>query len=397
MARSEHSHNVHVLELRSVEDARAVLTSMGLSVEQARADADRIQFRVVRLEHVPADCGARLRKLAERSAEGLTVGEGAGRLLVAGRLDALRRLEASLAGEPALAGLAVELRDCLEPKRRVLKWGRRSLDFGRRIYVMGILNCTPDSFYPGSRLSGTEAALEAARSMIAAGADILDVGGESTRPGSDDVPAEQELARVIPVLEGIRGESDVLLSIDTRKIEVAQAALEAGADMVNDVSALRRNRPLAELIAAKGVPVVLMHMRGEPKTMQTHPHYEDTIAEIASELRGYVDFASDAGIDPGKIILDPGIGFGKRVEDNLLIVKQLAAFRSLGFPVLIGLSRKSFLGAVTGEAVEGRLNATIAANALAMLNGADMVRVHDVREAVQAARVVEAVRGAGGA
>jgi dihydropteroate synthase len=395
MARIEHPHNVHVLELRSTEDARAALAALGLPVEQAQADAARIQFRVVRLERVPADSAAALRRLAERFAEGLTLREGAGRMLLAGSLDTLRRLGAALADEPPLAGLAMELRDSLDQERRVLSWGRRSMDFRLRIYVMGILNCTPDSFYPGSRLNGTETALEAARSMIAAGADILDVGGESTRPGSDEVPAEQELARVIPVLEGIRRQSDVLLSIDTRKTEVAQAALEAGADMVNDVSALRHNRPLAELVAASGVPVVLMHMRGEPKTMQANPRYEDAIAEIASELRGSVDFACAAGIDPGKIILDPGIGFGKRVQDNLLIIKQLAGFRCLGFPVLIGLSRKSFLGEVTGEAVEGRLNATIAANALAMLNGADIVRVHDVREAVQTARVVEAVREAG--
>jgi dihydropteroate synthase len=175
---------------------------------------------------------------------------------------------------------------------------------------------------------------------------------------------------------------------------VAREALRAGADIVNDVSALRGNRPLAELIARSGVPVVLMHMRGEPKTMQAHPHYENTIAEIAAELRGSVDFAFEAGIEAGRIIIDPGIGFGKRVRDNLLIIKRLRAFRSLGFPVMIGLSRKSFLGEVTGEPVEGRLAATVAGNALAMLNGADIVRVHDVREAVETARLVEAVREA---
>jgi dihydropteroate synthase len=395
MIRAEHPHNSHALELRSAEDARAVLASLGFPAEQAQADAARLQFRIVRLERVPPESLAPLQRLAGRFGEALTVREGAGRLLLAGRLDALRRLEASLAEHPPLAGLAQELHGCLEQERRVLNWGRRSLDFRRRIHVMGILNCTPDSFYPGSRLSRTEEALEAARAMIASGADILDVGGESTRPGSDTVPIETELSRVLPVLEGIRRQSDVLLSIDTRKTEVAQAALRAGADMVNDVSAMRHNRPLAELVAESGVPVVLMHMRGEPKTMQAHPDYEDTIAEITAELRGSVDFACASGIDPGKIILDPGIGFGKRVEDNLLIIKHLGAFRSLGFPVLVGLSRKSFLGEVTGEAVEGRLAATVAADALAMLNGADIVRVHDVREAVQTARVVEAVREAG--
>ncbi len=394
MVRAEQPHNVHVLELRSLEDARAALASLGLPGGQAEADAQRLQFRSVALERVAPAALAAIQALAGRFGETLALHERAGRVLLSGRLDSLRLLAAQLKAQSPAAGLASELQACLREEGRLLRWGRRSLDFRKRIYVMGILNCTPDSFYPGSRLWGTEAALEAARAMIASGADILDVGGESTRPGSDPVSIEEELARVVPVVAGIRKESDVLLSIDTRKVEVAREALRAGADMVNDVSALRGNRPLAELIARSGVPVVLMHMRGEPKTMQVHPRYENAIAEIAAELRGSVDLAFEAGIETGKIILDPGIGFGKRVRDNLLIVKHLRSFRSLGFPVLIGLSRKSFLGEVTGEPVEGRLTATIAANALAMLNGADIVRVHDVREAVETARVVEAVREA---
>jgi dihydropteroate synthase len=394
MVGADHPHNAHVLEIRRLEEARAALASLGLPAERAQVDAARLQFRVLRLEGVAAEPLAALQALAGRFGDSLTIREGSGRLLLAGRLDALRSLAASLGDHPPLSGLALELQGCLEEERRILRWGRRSLDFRRRIHVMGILNCTPDSFYPGSRLPRSEPALAAARAMIASGADILDVGGESTRPGSEPVTVDEELSRVMPVLEGIRAESDVLLSIDTRKVDVARQALQAGADMVNDVSALRDNRPLAELVADSGVPVVLMHMRGEPKTMQAHPRYEDTIAEISAELRGSVDFACDAGIDPGRIILDPGIGFGKRVRDNLLIIKQLRAFRSLGFPVLLGLSRKSFLGEVTGEPVEGRLVASVAANALAMLNGADIVRVHDVREAVQTARVVEAVREA---
>jgi dihydropteroate synthase len=394
MVRAEQHHNAHVLDLRSLEEARAALASLGLPAAQAEADSEKLQFRSVALERVAPEALAAIRALAGRLGETPVVHERAGRALLSGSLEALRRLAAQLPEHPPAAGLARELQACLREEHRPLRWGRRSLDFGRRIYVMGILNCTPDSFYPGSRLSGAETALEAARAMIVSGADILDVGGESTRPGSDPVAIEEELARVIPVITGIRRQSDVLLSIDTRKVEVAREALRAGADIVNDVSALRGNRPLAELIARSGVPVVLMHMRGEPKTMQAHPHYENTIAEIAAELRGSVDFAFEAGIEAGRIIIDPGIGFGKRVRDNLLIIKRLRAFRSLGFPVMIGLSRKSFLGEVTGEPVEGRLAATVAGNALAMLNGADIVRVHDVREAVETARLVEAVREA---
>jgi dihydropteroate synthase len=394
MVHTEQPHNIHVLELRSLQDARAALASLGLSFGQVEAEGQRLQFRTVALERVAPAVLAAIQAVAAGLGETLTLHERAGRVLLSGRLDALRLLAARLAVQSPAAGLASELQACLQEEGRLIRWGRRSLDFRKRIYVMGILNCTPDSFYPGSRLRGTDAALEAARTMIASGADILDVGGESTRPGSDPVSVEEELARVIPVLAGIRKESDLLLSIDTRKVEVAREALQAGADMVNDVSALRANRPLAELAARSGVPIVLMHMRGEPKTMQVHPRYENTVAEIAAELRASVDLAFEAGIEAGKIILDPGIGFGKRVKDNLLIVKHLRSFRSLGFPVLIGLSRKSFLGELTGEPVEGRLTATVAANALAMLNGADIVRVHDVREAAETARVVEAVREA---
>jgi dihydropteroate synthase len=394
MVHTEQPHNIHVLELRSLQDARAALASLGLSFGQVEAEGQRLQFRTVALERVAPAVLAAIQAVAAGLGETLTLHERAGRVLLSGRLDALRLLAARLAVQSPAAGLASELQACLQEEGRLIRWGRRSLDFRKRIYVMSILNCTPDSFYPGSRLRGTDAALEAARTMIASGADILDVGGESTRPGSDPVSVEEELARVIPVLAGIRKESDLLLSIDTRKVEVAREALQAGADMVNDVSALRANRPLAELAARSGVPIVLMHMRGEPKTMQVHPRYENTVAEIAAELRASVDLAFEAGIEAGKIILDPGIGFGKRVKDNLLIVKHLRSFRSLGFPVLIGLSRKSFLGELTGEPVEGRLTATVAANALAMLNGADIVRVHDVREAAETARVVEAVREA---
>lgn len=266
------------------------------------------------------------------------------------------------------------------------------LDFQSRPYVMGILNCTPDSFYPGSRLSGTAQALERARHMAAAGADILDVGGESTRPGSDAVEEAEEIRRVVPVIRAIREQSEVMISIDTRKAQVAEQALDAGADLVNDVSALRDNRPLAELIAARGVPVILMHMRGEPKNMQEHPHYENAIAEIREELSRSVEFAMGCGIPKERIIVDPGFGFGKRLQDNLAILRSLGELHSLGCPVLVGLSRKSFIGALLDKPVEERLIGTVAANMLALVNGADILRVHDVAEAVDTVKIFEAVR-----
>jgi len=252
---------------------------------------------------------------------------------------------------------------------------------------MGILNCTPDSFYPGSRVPEIDQAVQTALSMIQAGADILDVGGESTRPGSDPVGA-----RVVPVIKKIRELSEVLISIDTRKAEVAEKALAAGADLVNDVSALRDNRALAECIVERDVPVILMHMRGEPKNMQENPHYRDVIAEITEDLAGFIDFARSCGIREDRIIIDPGIGFGKRLQDNLCIIRDLRSLRSLGHPILIGLSRKSFIGTVLDKPVGERLIGTVAAHMLALMNGADILRVHDVAEAVDTVKIFEAVR-----
>ena len=278
-----------------------------------------------------------------------------------------------------------------EPVRR-LCWGNRVLDFEERPSVMGILNCTPDSFYPGSRVRGIDQAVETAQTMIRAGADILDVGGESTRPGSDPVQAAEEIERVVPVIQRIRKLSDVLISVDTRKVEVAERALAEGADLVNDISALRDNRPLAECIAERDVPVVLMHMRGEPKTMQENPRYGDVLAEITEELAASVDFARSCGIREDRIIVDPGIGFGKRLQDNLVILRDLRSLRSLGYPIMIGLSRKSFIGMVLDKPVDQRLVGTVASHMLALMNGADILRVHDVEEAVETVLMFEAIR-----
>jgi dihydropteroate synthase len=278
-----------------------------------------------------------------------------------------------------------------ETANRIISWGSRTLDFSRKTHVMGILNCTPDSFHAGSRLPTLRDAVEAADGMIRAGADILDVGGESTRPGSDPVPVEEEIRRVVPVIAAIRAAGDAVISVDTRNRETAERALDAGADIVNDISALSHDSGMARLVAERSVPVVLMHMRGTPKTMQDLAVYGDTVAEVLSELGASVAAAIAAGISPLRIIVDPGIGFGKKTEDNLRLIHGLAAFRSLGMPILIGLSRKRFIGDVTGRPVEERLAGTVAANTLAVLAGADIVRVHDVAEAVAMARVIDAV------
>lgn len=267
----------------------------------------------------------------------------------------------------------------------------RSLPFGRVPLVMGILNATPDSFSDGGVNLDAERAIETGLAMAAAGAAILDIGGESTRPGSAAVDVPTELRRVLPIIEGLRRSSAICISIDTRKSEVARRALDAGADLVNDVSALRHDPKLVALIAELGVPVVLMHMRGEPATMQQEIHFDDLIGEIKAELSERIEAGVKAGIAREQIVIDPGIGFGKTFEQNLEILARAAEFRELG-PLLIGASRKAFVGHLTGRpAGRERAAGSLAAVAAAYRAGAKIVRVHDVAETVDFLKVFHAL------
>jgi len=245
--------------------------------------------------------------------------------------------------------------------------------------IMGILNVTPDSFSDGGRYLDAAAAIEHGLELAAEGAEIIDVGGESTRPGSSGVSLELELERVLPVIEGLVAAGlGATISIDTSKLEVARAALDAGASFVNDVTAFRAAPAIAELVAERGVECCLVHMQGEPATMQQAPHYGDVVAEVASFLRERVEFALASGIARERILVDPGIGFGKTVAHNLELLDRLDELVALGQPVLIGTSRKSFLGALDGGRERDRLSGTIATNVIALLRGASVFRVHDV-------------------
>lgn len=255
--------------------------------------------------------------------------------------------------------------------------------------VMGVLNLTPDSFSDGGLWTGRNAAMQHARAMLEAGADIIDVGGESTRPGAAEVSVQQELDRVIPVVEALCAELDVVLSVDTSKAEVMQAAAQAGAGMINDVYALRREGAL-ETAATLGLPVCLMHMQGQPHSMQEQPQYVDVLAEVSEFLLQRARAAMAAGVAQHQIILDPGFGFGKSTEHNLTLLRTLPALRSLGFPVLAGLSRKSILQALTGRGIEQRLAGSLALALAAAAGGADIIRVHDVPETIDVLRVMAA-------
>lgn len=253
--------------------------------------------------------------------------------------------------------------------------------------VMGILNVTPDSFSDGGRFASREAAVAHALAMAEAGAAILDIGGESTRPGAAGVDLEEELRRVVPVIEAIRQVSELPISIDTMKAPVARAALEAGADIINDVSALTADPEMPGVAREYGAGVVLMHMRGTPRTMQAEPRYDDVVSEIAAYLTGRAATLEAAGLASASIVLDPGIGFGKSVAHNLSLLAATEQFAGLGYPVLIGLSRKRFLEQLTGAPVDQRLAGSLAGLVFAALHGAKVLRVHDVRESCDALRV----------
>lgn len=256
--------------------------------------------------------------------------------------------------------------------------------------VMGIVNCTPDSF--AVNYSSPDDAIANVKRMLDEGADIIDIGGESSRPGSEPVSVEEELNRVIPVIESIREISDILISIDTTKAVVAEKALTAGVNIINDISALAFDNEMAGVAKQFGCPVILMHIKGIPKSMQDAPHYDDVINEVSDYFSERIEYAAAQGIEREKLILDVGIGFGKRVEDNLRLIKHLKSFESFGLPLLIGVSRKSFIGNITGAEVDNRISGSIAVAAIAVNNGADIIRTHDVAQTRQAVDMAFAMR-----
>jgi dihydropteroate synthase len=274
-----------------------------------------------------------------------------------------------------------------------LAWRNFSLDFSQKTYIMGILNVTPDSFSDGGRFFNPASATSRGIQMAEEGADIIDIGGESTRPGSEPLSIEEELRRTIPIVGTLAKRIDVPISIDTYKSEVAKMALDAGASIVNDISGLRFDPGMAKVVAGYKVPVVVMHIKGSPKDMQKNPVYEALIPEIVDYFRERIRSATESGIPKDKIIIDPGIGFGKTSEHNIEIINKLDELTLLEKPVLIGPSRKAFLGKMLGDVPAGeRLEATAAAVSISIMKGANLVRVHDVKEMVRVAKVADAIK-----
>ncbi len=276
----------------------------------------------------------------------------------------------------------------------VWRVGEHALDCGERTLVMGILNVTPDSFSDGGKFLDQRAAIEHGLRMVDDGADLVDVGGESTRPGSDPVSADEERDRVVPVVEALASKVRVPISIDTRKPSVAKAALDVGATIVNDVSG-GRDPEMFDVVREARAGMVLMHMKGEPKTMQETPHYDDVVGEVHEYLRERIEAAAFAGFEPERLCVDPGIGFGKDLEHNLTLLHHLDALLDLGRPVLVGPSRKRFIGTLLDLPDDQRVEGTAGAVAWLVARGAHIVRVHDVKEIVRVVRVVDAIARAG--
>jgi dihydropteroate synthase len=268
----------------------------------------------------------------------------------------------------------------------------REFDFENKTYTMGILNLTPDSFSDGGSYTDVDSAIERAKKMVEEGVDIIDVGAESTRPGAVYIEEEEELRRILPVVERLVSEIDVPISIDTYKSRIAEECIQAGAHIINDIKGLKGDPNMAKIIAEYGVSVIIMHIQGTPENMQKNPEYDNIIEDIKESLGESVEIAIKAGISPKNIILDPGIGFGKTFRDNLEIIKKLCEFKKLEYPILIGASRKGFIGEILGTPPLDRLEGNLAVAVISAYNGASIIRVHEVKETVRALKMTDAVK-----
>ena len=391
-------HNPRLIEMAELRHA---VRRMGDVDEPQALFSDRLfakTRRAIRLEGVAPETAALLRRETEAMGiallDGMATSTGAAARILVADDEALRRL-ASILETSGEKPLATAIRLTLSSYLRTgfsLSWpdGER-LPLGRETRVMGILNVTPDSFSEGGRIADPKEALEAAAAMVEAGAEIVDVGGESSRPGAEPVPEEEETRRVVPVVAAIKRELSVRVSVDTAKAAVARRALDAGADMINDITAFS-DPSMIQVLRDRRAAAVVMHMRGNPRTMQQDTQYVDLMASVVGYLRRAVDKAAQAGMADDKILVDPGLGFGKSPAGNLQILRELPTLRSMGRPILIGGSRKSFIGAALNLPVNARLEGSLAVAALAAWQGVQVIRAHDVAATVRVVRMIDAIR-----
>lgn len=394
--------NLQVLELKDIGEVRDELKALRVHPGGIKIMAPKAISRVIKVKglssaalnilkqemlSVGGDCAVAWDAFVRRSksAEGIIIGTKA-------QIDRLcEKLEDQPFSLPQLGRKISELTAAYEKKDFILKAGRFRLTIGGRTRIMGVLNVTPDSFSDGGMYMETERAIERALEIESQGADIIDIGGESTRPGAKAISAEEELRRVILIIKVLSKRLKIPISIDTSKSKVAERALDCGAVIVNDVTGLKRDPKIAKVAQRNKAAVVLMHMKGSPRTMQENPQYKSLIYEIMESLRDSINIAKKAGIADDGIIVDPGIGFGKTLGHNLEILKRLREFKSLGYPIMVGPSRKSFIGKILSAETDQRVFGTAAAVAVAILNGANIIRVHDVEEMRQVARLTNRI------
>ncbi|KXS45985.1 MULTISPECIES: dihydropteroate synthase [unclassified Candidatus Frackibacter] len=391
-----------VLEIKDQTKFEAELEELGTDKEGLGIMAPKSQYYTIKLKDVPLRAALILKQemLAKdgeaalpRAAGSLKVEETD--MILMGTKTTYKKVAKVLKLQPfglkEIGNLIKKTLANYEDKLKSISGPGYQFDFGKKTYVMGILNVTPDSFSDGGQFDQLDIAVKHAKEMVANGADIIDIGGESTRPGSDPLPLEDELERVIPAIERLTDEIDVPISIDTYKSKVGRAALEAGAHIINDVTGFKAEPELAKVAAEYGAPVIVMHTQGMPKEMQKNPSYDDLISEILEYLQESINTALEAGLEKNKIIIDPGIGFGKTTDHNLEIMQRLGEFKSLGQPILLGTSRKSMIGNTLNLPVEERVEGTGATVSIGIANGADIVRVHDVKEMARVAKMTDAM------
>lgn len=394
----------NVVHIDNLDDARRMMQKIEVHPEGIKWMVNKAIFRVIKVNNIN-NKAANILKQEMLSIGGevavsrkiLDFKQGYSDVLIMGTLKQYNLLENKLKMQPfGLAKLSGQILESLTNFDAgddfKLRCGRRLLDLSKKTHIMGILNVTTDSFSDGGKFNSVEAAIAHAQEMISEGADIIDVGGESSRPGAKAVGIGEELARVIPVIKKLAKRVKVPISVDTYKARVAEQALDNGATIVNDISALRLDKDMVKIIAKYGVPVVLMHMQGLPRNMQKDPRYKNVVSEIISFLKERIAFCEKKEIKPENIIIDPGIGFGKTTEHNLEIIKKLKEFKILGKPILLGTSRKSFIGNILNVKIEQREEGTLASCIVGMLNGANILRVHDVKKTVMVLKVTQAIQ-----
>ncbi len=390
--------NVRIRIVENLNDARKEIVKIGSDPVGVKIMSPKAVHRIIKIEKIDSRA-ANIMKQSMLSAGGdvaisrnALLGKQKTDVLIMGTIKQYESFTSKLKMQPfGLKNIADEIEERLtvfeRKKYQVLKCGKYSLGIGKKTYIMGILNVTPDSF-SGDGITNIENAVEKAKKMVEEGADIIDVGGESTRPFSKTVSEKEEWRRVGPVLKKLIDEVDVPVSIDSYKPNIVKKALDIGAGIINDISGLR-NKEMVKIAAKYDVPVIIMHMKGTPRNMQKKTEYEDVVGEIFSFFEKRIEYAEKNGVD--KIIIDPGIGFGKNLEHNLEIIRRLKEFKSLGKPLLVGPSRKSFIGQILALPAGERLEGTLASVALCINNGADIIRVHDVKECVRVARVMDRI------